>query len=70
MGISQTSPFQQNLPAWSMNKINGGDCKKLRASAYNTAHSYSGQDIVGREDVPGSPGAVHKGVNISRIKDM
>ena len=70
MGISQTSSSQQYFPVRSMNEINGGDCKKLRAPAYNIAHFYSEQDIVGREDVPGSPRAVHKGVNISRIKDI
>ena len=42
---------------------------KLRVSVYNTAYFYSEQDIVGREGVPGSPRAVHNGVNISCIKD-
>ena len=53
-----------------MNEINIGDCTKLRASAYNAAYFYSEQDIVGREGVPGSPRAVHNGVNISCIKDI
>ena len=31
---------------------------------------YTEQDIVGLEGVPGSPRAVHNGVNISCIKDI